>query len=139
MFISLLYHFINIVPLFGDKSEAPAPLTTTNDPLKSISRAFKEVFACCFSGGLLGWDVFLNSLFRVGFTRGFFFVVSVYTLLFLFIFVFSCFCFVNAMFGEAHPKQWLSYTNLYQILICCWLILFFVFFVCERDVLMKST
>ena len=41
-------------------------------------------------GGLLGWDVFLNSLFRVGFTRGFspccfsgYFVVSQVTLLFL--------------------------------------------------------
>ena len=48
------------------------------------------VFACCFSGGLLGWDVFLHSLFRVGFTRGFlpccfsgYFVVSQVTLLFL--------------------------------------------------------
>ena len=29
------YHKL-IVPLFGDKSEAPAPITTTNDPLKSL-------------------------------------------------------------------------------------------------------
>ena len=41
------------------------------------------VFACCFSGGLLGWDVFLNSLLRVGLTRGFVFVVSGVTLLVL--------------------------------------------------------
>ena len=38
----------------------------------------------------MGWDVFLNSLFRVGFTRGFFFVVSVFTLLFLLLL--CCFC-----------------------------------------------
>ena len=53
----------------------PAPL---NDPLKSL--LYNPTFVdtsevCCFSGGLLGWDVFLNSLFRVGFTRGFFVVV----------------------------------------------------------------
>ncbi len=44
---------------------------------------------CCFSGGLLGWDVFLNSLLRVGFTRGFFFVVSGVTLLVLLL---RCWC-----------------------------------------------
>ena len=36
-----------------------------------------------FLRGLLGRDVFLNSLFRVGFTRGLFFVVFVVTLLVL--------------------------------------------------------
>ena len=37
----------------------------------------------------MGWDVFLNSLLRVGFTRGLFFVVVVVTLLFLLL---RCWC-----------------------------------------------
>ena len=37
----------------------------------------------------MGWDVFLNSLLRVGFTRGLFFVVFCVTLLVL---VLRCWC-----------------------------------------------
>ena len=119
----MLYH---IVPLFGDKSEAPAPLTTTNDPLKSLLR---RVFACCFSGGLLGWDVFLNSLLRVGLTRGFFFVVFVVTLLFLLL---RCWCWCYVVGIGVTLLFWCYVVVL--VLLCCFCCYYVVLLLLRRSV-----
>ena len=66
----------------------------------------------------MGWDVFLNSLFRVGFTRGFFFVVSGVTLLFLLLR--CCFCCYVVVFVV---------TLLCLLLLCCFCCYFVVFVV----------
>ena len=61
-FVLLGLEKINIVPPFGDKSEAPAPLTTTNDPLKSLERAFKKGFCLLFLRGVVGLGCFFKQL-----------------------------------------------------------------------------
>ena len=57
-------------------------------------------YCCDFvvsQGGLLGWDIFLNSLLRVGCTRGFFFVVFGVTLLLLLLCCFCCYFVVSVV------------------------------------------
>ena len=65
----------------------------------------------------MGWDVFLNSLLRVGSTRGFFFVVSGVTLLVLLL---RCWCWCYVVGVGVTLLFWCYFVVL--LLPCCYVV-----------------